>query len=145
MSTPDTVGAISRNTPFNDQVLALRTAERQTPSTVRLNYGNYGSIVSWSSVDRNDSEGEYEHLPTFEACSSAIMTAAERMVVLTRQPRSLAVAIAYDECMDIITAAIAHMEQIESQGGRLSEGFLEVYRAMRNVREPSSVRRSLQF
>ncbi|KAK1930162.1 hypothetical protein P3T76_014395 [Phytophthora citrophthora] len=141
MSTPDTV---RRNTPFNDQLLVLRTTEQQTPSTVRF---NYDSIVSWSSAGRNDTEDEDERLPTFEACANAIVTAAERMVFLTRQPQSLAVAIAFDECMDIVTAAIAHLEQMESQGA-LPEGFLEVYRVMRNVREslrPSSVRRSLQF
>ncbi|KAG1688686.1 hypothetical protein DVH05_003123 [Phytophthora capsici] len=139
MNTPDTVGTISR---FNDHLLVLRTAEQQTPSTVRH---NYRSIVSWDSVGHNESDDE--RLPMFEACSNAIVTAAERIVVLTRQPRSLAVAIAFDECMDIITAAIAHMERIETQG-HLPQGFLDVYRAMRNVREtlrPSSVRRSLQF
>ncbi|ETN12973.1 hypothetical protein PPTG_08971 [Phytophthora nicotianae INRA-310] len=155
MGTPDTVSMINRMcTPFNHPVRAAsRAAERQTTaSTVRLSYG--GSIVTWTSGDDggndgdNDDEGEDERLPTFEACSRAIMAAAERMVVLTGQPRSLAVAIAYDECLDIVTAAVDHMDRIGLQGD-LSGNLLEVYQSMHIIREllqPSPpVRRALRF
>ncbi|KAG7390401.1 hypothetical protein PHYPSEUDO_007924 [Phytophthora pseudosyringae] len=150
MSTPDTVGAMNRiNTPFINETLAIRrAAERQTTaSTVRLSYG--GSIVAWTSEDDdNDDEGGHELLATFETCSRAIMAAAERMAALAREPRSLAVAIAYDECLDIVTAAVDHMEQIGSQGV-LSANVTEAYRATRSIREllrPSPpVRRALRF
>ncbi|KAF4036132.1 hypothetical protein GN244_ATG11840 [Phytophthora infestans] len=145
MSTPDTVGTINHcHTPFNNSVLlATRAAEQQTTaSTVR-----FGPIVTWTSEDgANDVESD--ELPTLEACSLAITTAAERMVALTGQPHSLAVAIAYDECLDIVTAAVDHMEHIGLQG-ELSENVIDVYLAIRSIREllrPSPpVRRALQF
>ncbi|OWY93306.1 hypothetical protein PHMEG_00037351 [Phytophthora megakarya] len=150
MRTPDTVGAINRiTTPFiNSIVAASRAVERQTTaSTARLSYS--GSVVICTSEDdSHDEDDDRDLLRTFEACSSAITAAAERMEMLNRQPRSLSVAIAYDECLDIVTAAVDHMERIGSQG-LLTENVLQAYRAMRSIREllrPSPpVRRALQF
>ncbi|TDH71036.1 hypothetical protein CCR75_002797 [Bremia lactucae] len=76
------------------------------------------------------------------------MTAAEQMAALSGQPYSLAVAIAYDECLDIVTAAMEHMAPIELQG-IVPETMHEVYQAMRKIHEllrPNPpVRRALQF
>ncbi|EGZ20164.1 hypothetical protein PHYSODRAFT_298401 [Phytophthora sojae] len=141
MNTPDTIGAAyDIATPACNYELAARRAAdgMTTASTVRHSYDS--SPAAWTS-DR-------ELRPTFETCSRAIIAAAERMVALAREPRSLAVAIAYDECLDIITAAVNHMEQIESRGV-LRETILEAYGAMHRIREllrPSPpVRRALRF
>jgi hypothetical protein len=150
MRTPDTVGAIRRiATPFISQELAaFRAAERQpTASTVGQSY--VGSVATWASDgDSSDDECSHDRRPTFEACLSAVVAAAERMVALAREQRSMAAAIAYDECVDIITAAVDHMEVIGSRGVQ-DENVRDACRAMRHIREllrPSpAVRRTLRF
>ncbi|KAE8904056.1 hypothetical protein PF005_g18896 [Phytophthora fragariae] len=145
MSTPDTIAAAHDiATPaYNYELAASRAAALMaTASTVRHSYGS-----SWTS-DGGDNDSDRDLRPTFETCSRAIVAAAERMVTLAQEPRSLAVAIAYDECLDIVTAAVNHLEHIESRGV-LRETIVEASRAMHMIREllrPSpSVRRALQF
>lgn len=102
--------------------------------------------MNWTSDDNNINDDG--RLPTFEVCSRAIMDAADRMMALTRQPHSLTMAIAYDECLDIVTAALNHLELIGSRGV-LADNVLDVYQAMRSIHEllrPSPpVRRALKF
>ncbi|KAG6615596.1 uncharacterized protein IUM83_05001 [Phytophthora cinnamomi] len=152
MSTPDTIGAAHHIvTPAYSYDLRATELVR-TMSTVRYSCGS--STIAWTSEcdddsdSDNDSGQQQQHPPTLETCSRAIFAAAERMVTLAREPRSLAVAIAYDECLDIVTAAVNHMEEIETRGV-MRETILDAYRAMHRIREllrPSPpVRRALQF
>ncbi|GMF47006.1 unnamed protein product [Phytophthora fragariaefolia] len=132
---------------YNYDLAASReTTSTATPSTARYGYDNRTN--AWTAEEDDDVYSDEEQLPMFETCSRAIIAAAERMASLTREPRNLAVAIAYDECLDIVTAAVNHMEQIGSRGVT-HENILEACRAMLSIREllrPSPpVRRALQF
>ncbi|CAH0476861.1 unnamed protein product [Peronospora belbahrii] len=148
MSTPDTVGPMGRiTTPsYNHELATVRAGvRRRTASTVRRSYDASIVVLALESTDGTDHR---QGLSTFDMCSRTVISAAERMVSLVREPQSLAVAIAYDECLDIITAAVNQMEETGPQGV-MHEHVLEVYQAMRSIHEvlrpSSSVRRALQF
>ncbi|CAI5700687.1 unnamed protein product [Peronospora effusa] len=143
MLTPNTLGPFHHiATPSNNRELATARTEVQwaTAPTVRLTYN--ASIVILASEDTNDT------VSTLDVCLRAVITAAERMVTLVREPQSIAVVIAYDECLDIITAAVNQIEETVPQGAT-NEHVLQVYQAMRSIYEllrPSpSVRRALHF
>ena len=71
------------------------------------------------------------------------------MATLVQERKSLAVAVAYDECLDIVSAAVNHMEAAGSQATAASEYIREIDQATRSIRDvliPSPyVRRALQF
>ncbi|CAI5742206.1 unnamed protein product [Peronospora destructor] len=148
MSTSDSIGLVYHiATPSNNRELATARAEVRwaTAPTVRFIYGASTVVLASENADDN---GNSDTVPTFDVCSRAVITAAERMVTLVREPQSMAVVVAYDECLDIITAALNQMEESGPQGA-VNEHVLEAYQAMRSIHElirPSpSVRRALQF
>ena len=149
MSTPDIVGLVHHiATPFNtNREFATARAQVQwatAPTVSRL----ASTIVGVASSEDTDGNGNRNPAPTLDVCSRAVITATERMMTLVREPQSMAVVMAYDECLDIITAAVKHLEETGLQGAG-NEHVLEMYRAMRSIHEvlrPSpSVRRALQF
>ncbi|CAI5726057.1 unnamed protein product [Hyaloperonospora brassicae] len=150
MSTPETIGHPSCITaPFNGRVLVTPWAivRRSSAATVRPSTG--ALLFGWTPEDKSCNGNDEQVLPTFVACSQAIIAAAERMATLVQERKSLAVAVAYDECLDIVTAAVNHMEAAGSQATAASEYIREIDQATRSIRDvliPSPyVRRALQF
>ena len=148
MNTPETLSRFGCTTgPPNDCVLVTPWAivRRGTTSTARL---SAGALVFGLTPEVKHSGNNGEVLSTFVACSQAIISAAERMETLVREPESLAVTVAYDECLDIVTAAVNYMEAAGSQT-TANEYIVEIDQAIRSIRNvllPSPyVRRALQF
>uniref|UniRef100_A0AAV1TPX0 Uncharacterized protein n=1 Tax=Peronospora matthiolae TaxID=2874970 RepID=A0AAV1TPX0_9STRA len=148
MNTPEIASRFSCTTgPPNDRVLVTPWAivRRATASTAML---SAGALVFGMTPEVKHSGNNGEVLPTFVACSQAIISAAERMENLVREPESMAVAVAYDECLDIVVAAVNYMEAAGSQT-TANEYVVEIDQAVRSIRNvllPSPyVRRALQF
>ncbi|KAG7400442.1 prephenate dehydratase [Phytophthora boehmeriae] len=138
----------STATPRTDAPATAPRAERHSTVSSALS-SNGGSTITWASESEDEDErDEKDRLPTFESCSRAIISAAENMEMLATASPTLSVAIAYEECMDIVTAAVSRMEEIGSQGV-LHHDVIAAYRAMRDIREllrPTlPVRRTLNF
>uniref|UniRef100_M4C3Y1 Uncharacterized protein n=1 Tax=Hyaloperonospora arabidopsidis (strain Emoy2) TaxID=559515 RepID=M4C3Y1_HYAAE len=115
MKAPQTIRYFScTNAPSNDRVLATpwTLVQRATASTAS---SSRGALVFGSTPEDDHNCDNGKVLPTFVTCSHAIISAAERMETLVREPESLSVAVAHDECMGSVTAAVNYTEAAGSQ------------------------------
>ena len=115
MKAPQTIRYFScTNAPSNDRVLATpwTLVQRATASTAS---SSRGALVFGSTPEDDHNCDNGKVLPTFVTCSYAIISAAERMETLVREPESLSVAVAHDECMGSVTAAVNYTEAAGSQ------------------------------
>ncbi|KAI9907829.1 hypothetical protein PsorP6_003452 [Peronosclerospora sorghi] len=147
-NTPDTIRPVDRIiTPFHGPSLHTPMTVAQRLETVSGQLSNGASVPLWSPETGEDTDNT-QVLPTFDACLRVIISAAERMMDLEQEPSSLAVAVAYDEALDIVTAAMNRVKEIRPRDAA-NEYVLDADRAVSSIREllrPSPpVRRALQY